>query len=100
VPDPADQILATGAAPEHAPTTNGTPRAFAARVWDALLPRIDDSEFMSETSAAAMRGAPARVHWILLASLAFVVVALGWAAWAEIDEITVGQGQVIPSSKI
>ncbi len=100
MPDPAEQMPATGAAPEHAPTKNGTPRAFAARVWEALLPRIDDSEFMSETSAAAMRGAPARAHWILLASLAFVVVALGWAAWAEIDEVTVGQGQVIPSSKI
>ena len=77
-----------------------TPRALAARLWDALLPRIDDSEFMSETSAAAMRGAHARAHWILIASLAFVVVALVWAGMAEIDEVTVGQGQVIPSSKV
>ena len=76
------------------------PRAFAERVWNALLPRIDDSGYMSETSAAAMRGAHPRAHWILLASIAFVVVAVVWAGLAEIDEVTVGQGQIIPSSKM
>jgi len=100
VRDPAEQALETGDAPEPALGRNGQERAFAARLWDALLPRIDDSEFMTETSAAAMRGADARAHWILLASLAFFVVALTWAAFAEIDEVTVGQGQVIPSSKV
>ena len=100
MPDPAEQVLAAGATAEHARTTNETSSAFAGRFWDTLLPRIDDSEFMSETSAAAMRAAHPRAHWILLASLAFVVVALVWAGMAEIDEITVGQGQVIPSSKV
>ncbi|NMS18913.1 biotin/lipoyl-binding protein, partial [Vibrio parahaemolyticus] len=26
--------------------------------------------------------------------------AIGWASWAEIDKVTVGQGKVIPSSQI
>jgi adhesin transport system membrane fusion protein len=76
------------------------PRKRAEGFWNALLPRIDDSEFMSETRAAALHGANPRAHWILIVSLAFAVVALGWAALAEIDEVTVGLGQVIPSSKV
>ena len=97
---PAEEVSPAGAAPQPERNSPETHRALAARLWDALLPCIDDTEFMSETSAAAMRGADARAHWILIASLAFVVVALVWAGMAEIDEVTVGQGQVIPSSKV
>ena len=98
---PADQAPESEA-PVGPPSDASTapPRKWAERFWSALLPRIDDSEFMSETSAAALRGANPRAHWILIASVAFVVVALGWAALAEIDEVTVGLGQVIPSSKV
>lgn len=99
MPGPAEQTR-----PSETPTCpaiGAAPiRVFGERLWGALLPRIDDSEFMTETSAAAMRGAHPRAHWILLASVTFIVVALGWAAMAEIDEVTVGQGQVIPSSKV
>ncbi|HCG6789806.1 TPA: HlyD family type I secretion periplasmic adaptor subunit, partial [Vibrio parahaemolyticus] len=30
----------------------------------------------------------------------FFVAAIGWASWAQIDQVTVGQGKVIPSSQI
>jgi len=99
VPDPAEHTRP--AEPSTGDSTGaGALRPLGERLWDALLPRIDDSEFMTETSAAAMRGAHARAHWILIASVTFVLVALGWAAVAEIDEVTVGQGHVIPSSKM
>jgi adhesin transport system membrane fusion protein len=93
---------APAAAATHRPVAAAVPpaRSLSERAWNALAPREDDSEFMSETSAAAMRGAHPRAHWILLATLVFVVVAITWAALAEIDEVTVGQGQVIPSSKV
>ena len=82
--------------------TEAKPRSLVERAWAALTRRIDDDEsaFMSEASVAALRGAHPRAHWILLASLVFVLVAFVWAALAEIDEVTVGQGQVIPSSKV
>jgi adhesin transport system membrane fusion protein len=82
------------------PTGAASCRASAARARNVRLPRIDDCEYMTETCAAALRGADPRAHWILVASVTFIVVALGWAAVAEIDEVTVGQGQVIPSSKM
>ena len=66
------------------------------RCW----PRVDDSEFMSETSAAAMRGAPARAHWILLELAGVRRRCTRLGGFAELDEVTVGQGQVIPSSKV
>lgn len=38
-------------------------------------------------------------RWLLLASGLTVAVALGWAATFELDEITRGQGRVIPASR-
>lgn len=99
MPGPAEHPP-TSVRPVDESTGTAPRRASAARVRNAGLPRIDDSEYMTETSAAAMRGADPRAHWILLATVTFIVVAVGWAAVAEIDEVTVGQGQVIPSSKM
>lgn len=39
-------------------------------------------------------------RWILMITLLFLVVALTWAANATIDEVTRGQGKIIPSSQI
>jgi adhesin transport system membrane fusion protein len=36
----------------------------------------------------------------LLAIVGFLVIGVVWAAWAELDEVTTGRGQVIPSSEI
>lgn len=57
-------------------------------------------EFMSDASAAVMLRAPAGGRLILWAVFAFIVAALFWANWAELDEVTSGVGQVIPSSQI
>ncbi|EII5640101.1 HlyD family type I secretion periplasmic adaptor subunit, partial [Vibrio parahaemolyticus] len=35
--------------------------------------------------------------WVMVL---FFVAAIGWASWAQIDQVTVGQGKVIPSSQI
>lgn len=59
-----------------------------------------DSEFMTDVSAATLRGARPLAHWILWSTLAFLGVALIWASGAQLDEVAQGQGQVIPSSKI
>ena len=46
----------------------------------------------------------ASTHWgghiLLLLIAAFIGIALWWASVAEIDEVTRGQGKVVPSSKV
>lgn len=39
-------------------------------------------------------------HWILWGVVVFLLVGLVWAAHARLDEVTVGLGQVIPSSRV
>jgi adhesin transport system membrane fusion protein len=39
-------------------------------------------------------------HLLLFAILAFVVLFLLWASWASLDEVTRGDGKVIPSSQV
>lgn len=56
-----------------------------------------DIDFMTDTSAAIMQGAPIRYHLILVMAILFLTVALIWASFAKLDVVTVGQGKVIPS---
>lgn len=58
-----------------------------------------DLDFLSEYDAAARRGAPKGTVTSLLIFACLFLAALVWASWAKLDEVTRGQGQVIPSSK-
>lgn len=60
----------------------------------------DDEQFISDVNAAVLMGASRSSHLILAATVLFLVVALLWAANATLDEVTRGEGKVIPSSKI
>ena len=60
----------------------------------------DDAGFMSDVNAAVLIGASRSSHMILAATVLFFFVALIWAANANIDEVTRGEGKVIPSDKI
>ncbi|EEF80557.1 HlyD family type I secretion periplasmic adaptor subunit [Methylophaga thiooxydans] len=60
----------------------------------------DDIEFMSEVSAATMESTPRTGHSLLLLTLLFFICAGWWAKVTELDEVTRGEGKVIPSSKI
>jgi adhesin transport system membrane fusion protein len=59
-----------------------------------------DLEFMTDTSAAMVRSTPIRYHMILWLSVAFILVFLLWADNATLEEVTRGQGKVIPSSNM
>lgn len=59
-----------------------------------------DSEFMTDVNAATWHGARPLAHWILWSTLAFLLVAVLWASRARLDEVTLGHGQVIPSSRV
>lgn len=62
--------------------------------------RSDDTDFMSEVSAATMETAHISGHTLLLITALFFICAGWWASVTELDEVTRGQGKVVPSSKI
>jgi adhesin transport system membrane fusion protein len=64
------------------------------------LHQREDIDFMSETAGAAMQGPPGFSHAIVWTTFAFIAAFLGWAAYANIGETTVGEGKVIPSSQV
>ncbi len=68
----------------------------------AWLKRVpaEDAEFMSEVSAATLESAHRAGHSLLVLTLLFFVAAAWWAYVTELDEVTRGDGKVIPSSKV
>jgi adhesin transport system membrane fusion protein len=67
--------------------------------WGTTAAERQDLDF-ARGSDAALADAPPRGRGIFLyVCLAFFFVALGWAAWAQLEEVTRGEGRIIPSSK-
>jgi len=59
-----------------------------------------DLHYMSSVSEAMAEQSPKGASALLWAMLIFVVFAIVWACWAELDEITRGDGEIIPSSQL
>lgn len=60
----------------------------------------NDTEFMSEVSAATIESAHNSGHILLVVSALFFILAAWWANETELDEVTRGEGKVVPSSKV
>lgn len=60
----------------------------------------DDQLFMSSLRDAVSRRPSVTAHLLLLAILGFLVWAVIWASWAELDQVSSGQGKVIPSRQV
>jgi len=60
----------------------------------------EDASFMPETSAAEIESLPLSLHLILWITMVFLVSALIWSNFAELDEVTHADGRVIPSSQV
>lgn len=60
----------------------------------------DDIQFMEELEAAVRLKPSATSNMMLGSVTALVVIMLGWMAFSQIDEMTHGEGQVVPSSEI
>jgi adhesin transport system membrane fusion protein len=60
----------------------------------------DDAEFMSEISAATLESVHRGGHSLLFLTVAFFIAAGWWAYETSLDEVTRGNGKVVPSSKI
>ncbi|MBS0358490.1 MAG: HlyD family type I secretion periplasmic adaptor subunit [Proteobacteria bacterium] len=67
-----------------------------------LFPEIqkEETDFISDSKAALMTKTTPLAGMILYSILALIVVGLVWAYFAPIDQVTVGEGKVIPSSEV
>ena len=65
----------------------------AGRSWE-------DSDYMPEVHGATQRGAHRFAHILLVVIVTFFVVFFFWARSAQLDEVTRGEGQVIPSGQV
>ncbi|TQV64026.1 MAG: HlyD family type I secretion periplasmic adaptor subunit [Halothiobacillaceae bacterium] len=62
--------------------------------------RPEDLDYMGENAAAVLEEAPRGARLILWLTALFVLLFTGWAAIAELDEVTRGSGKVIPSRQV
>lgn len=64
-------------------------------------PKYDeDLEFISDARAAILEQVPRGGRFILWGTIFFLALAIVWASRAELDEVTRGDGKVIPSRQI
>ncbi len=67
---------------------------------DLMRLHQDDVPFMTDSKSSVVMGASRSSHMILACTALFFSSALTWAAFAKIDEVTRGEGKVIPTGKI
>ena len=60
----------------------------------------DDKAYLSDKGAAVIMGASRTSHLILATTCIFLIAAIAWASLATLDEVTRGEGKVIPSGKV
>lgn len=60
----------------------------------------EDTEFMSDVSAVTMESMHRGGHILLLLIVLFFSCAVVWAYLTEVDEVTRGEGKVVPSSRL
>jgi len=58
-----------------------------------------DADFVVGRAGADLQGPRIFTHLLLFIIIAFCAIFLVWASWAELDEVTRGDGRVIPSSQ-
>ncbi|MGI9383378.1 MAG: HlyD family type I secretion periplasmic adaptor subunit [Methyloligellaceae bacterium] len=67
--------------------------------WTTSAPEREDLQFIRDAEAA-LRDAPSRAStYFLIACASLFVIFVTWAYFAELEEVTRGDGRVIPSSK-
>src|SRR3989338_2996835 len=59
-----------------------------------------EAEYMPETAGAALQDSPRWSRITVWLAAALLISALAWAKFAVLQEVTMGEGKAIPSSKI
>jgi len=62
--------------------------------------QAEDQAYLTDVNVANLYGASIQSHIILWLAFSFVVIAIIWANYATLDEVTRGSGKTIPSSHI
>jgi membrane fusion protein, adhesin transport system len=62
--------------------------------------RKADADFIVGRAGARLMGPRGFTHLLLLIIVAFFALFFTWASWATLDEVTRGEGKVIPSSQV
>jgi len=72
------------------------------RIFGRWLPDQDahDTDWVSDADWAALQQEPLRARALLRVALVVFALLVVWAAFAQIDEVTRGEGKVIPSSQL
>lgn len=72
------------------------------KLWDDVFANDAwaDGDFMDDVRQATLRGSHPAARLLFYTMLAFVILFFIWAGIAPLDEVTHGQGQVIPSGKV
>ncbi|MDD1781214.1 HlyD family type I secretion periplasmic adaptor subunit [Enterovibrio sp. ZSDZ35] len=64
------------------------------------LPASEHLDYIDDKTAALLLSTPKSARVLLWVIVGFITVSAVWAAFAELDKVTVGQGKVIPSSQL
>ncbi|KXF82465.1 HlyD family type I secretion periplasmic adaptor subunit [Enterovibrio coralii] len=64
------------------------------------LPASEHLDYIDDKTAALLLSTPKSARVLLWVIAAFITASAVWAAFAELDKVTVGQGKVIPSSQL
>ncbi|MBR9827868.1 MAG: HlyD family type I secretion periplasmic adaptor subunit [Oceanospirillales bacterium] len=65
-----------------------------------VRPLAGDIRYTSSISEAMLEQAPRGASLLLWTGAVFIILALVWANWAELDEIARGDGEIIPSHQL
>lgn len=63
-------------------------------------PSKADADFVTGHAGADLQGPRGFTHLLLFIVAAFFILFFAWASWAELEEVTRGDGKVIPSSQV
>lgn len=70
------------------------------RKRDHFLATRDGVDWAADAEWARLRQEPLRARALLWVSVLLVLVLIGWAAVGKVDEVTRGEGRIVPSSQL
>ncbi len=62
--------------------------------------RTEDQAYLTDVNSVNLYSTPIQSHLILWLSFSFVIIAIIWANFATLDEVTSGSGKTIPAGHI